>query len=95
MNFPTILVDRTALIAGEDRLTIQKVTPDIYDASYPAWFLSQERVQRMIESAGYTLQAEWEADRLPLDGKTVAFKGAFYVKNGARTKLRGAGSCPE
>lgn len=79
-NISALVLDRTPLIAGLDRLTIQKVTPDIYDASYPAWFLSEEKVRQRIENAGYSLLAEWDADRLPLDGQDVIFKGCFYVK---------------
>lgn len=79
-NIPALVLDRTPLIDGADRLTIQKVTADIYDASYPAWFFSRERVQKRIEAAGYRLRAEWDADRLPLDGQSVTFKGRFYAK---------------
>ncbi len=79
-GIPALLLDRTPLIAGADRLTIQKVTPDIYDASYPAWFLSGEKVRQRIEASGYRLLSEWNADRLPLDGQDVIFRGCLYVK---------------
>jgi putative methyltransferase (TIGR04325 family) len=43
-NFEYIIFDRTAFLKGDkDRLTIQKVPPNIYPASYPAWFLNLER----------------------------------------------------
>ncbi len=40
LGFPFILIDRTpCLEQGEDRLTVQRVPPEVYPASYPAWFL--------------------------------------------------------
>jgi putative methyltransferase (TIGR04325 family) len=39
-----IIIDRTAFIQGNsDRLTIQQVPDAIYSASYPAWFLNEEK----------------------------------------------------
>lgn len=39
-----IIIDRTAFIQGKsDRLTIQQVPDAIYPASYPAWFLNEEK----------------------------------------------------
>lgn len=40
-NFKYILFDRTSFISDKkDRLTIQRVPPEIYPASYPAWFFN-------------------------------------------------------
>jgi putative methyltransferase (TIGR04325 family) len=36
-----IIVDRTPFIKGKDRITIQKVHPAIYKASYPCWFFNE------------------------------------------------------
>ena len=37
-----IIIDRIAFIKGDkERLTVQKVSPKIYKASYPAWFFSE------------------------------------------------------
>src|SRR5690606_36019212 len=37
-----LLFDRTAFIHnGRDRLTVQRVPPEIYDASYPSWFFNE------------------------------------------------------
>jgi putative methyltransferase (TIGR04325 family) len=39
-----IILDKTPLIATDrDRLTVQKVPPSIYQASYPAWFFSEQK----------------------------------------------------
>lgn len=43
-NFSYILIDRIALIEGNnDRLTVQKVPPEIYDSSYPSWFFNENK----------------------------------------------------
>ena len=44
LGFEFILIDRTSFLRkGGDRLTVQKVPPEIFPASYPCWFLSQEK----------------------------------------------------
>lgn len=49
-NFQYILVDRTAFHLGDnDRLTIQKVQPEIYPASYPSWFLSLDKFLKFFQ----------------------------------------------
>ncbi|NSL91170.1 methyltransferase, TIGR04325 family (plasmid) [Chitinophaga sp. Mgbs1] len=41
-GFKTILFDRTPFIRdNKDRLTVQKVWPSVYEASYPAWFFHE------------------------------------------------------
>src|SRR5207249_4552400 len=43
-DFGHVIVDRTPFMRdGRDRLTVQHVPAWIYEASYPAWFLSEER----------------------------------------------------
>ncbi|KKR03884.1 MAG: hypothetical protein UT30_C0017G0023 [Candidatus Uhrbacteria bacterium GW2011_GWF2_39_13] len=49
MDLPYIIIDRTPLYKGlNDRLTVQKVHPSIYDASYPAWILSENKMLKCI-----------------------------------------------
>ncbi len=51
---PWLLLDRTPFIEREqDRLTVQYVPPEIYPASYPAWFFSRKRFAEALEKAGY------------------------------------------
>jgi putative methyltransferase (TIGR04325 family) len=46
-----IIIDRLPLIEGlTDRLTVQKVNPRIYPASYPAWFFSREKFLNFVRS---------------------------------------------
>jgi len=58
-NFPFLIIDRMPFIdEASDRLTIQKVPPAIYTASYPAWFFSYEKFMRTV-SARYDVVAEY------------------------------------
>lgn len=43
-KIPTVIIDRTAFLPGDrDRLTVEQVPANIYDASYPFWFFSETR----------------------------------------------------
>ena len=65
LKIPYIIFDRTALITGsDDLLTVQTVPSSIYEASYPCWFLSEEKLLGKF-SCDYTLLA-CESDYLHL-----------------------------
>lgn len=76
-NFNHILFDRTAFVKeGSDRLTIQKVPPEIYSASYPAWFFSLDKFLSFFAEK-YDLLLEFNSDdRVNIPSQ---FKG-FYFK---------------
>ncbi len=58
-GFRHVLIDRTGLVRGRgDRLTVQHVPPQIYDASYPCWFFEREKLLRPL-GAGYRVVADW------------------------------------
>jgi putative methyltransferase (TIGR04325 family) len=60
-DFDYILFDRTAFsVTGTDRLTIQKVPPDIYPASYPSWFLDINKFKDIF-STKYDLLFEFDS----------------------------------
>ena len=44
-----ILFDKTPLIKGKDRITIQKVNPAIYKASYPSWFFNKDKFMNFMK----------------------------------------------
>lgn len=55
-GYKYILIDRTAFSnENRNRLTIQKVPPAIYEASYPAWFLDEKEVLSKFEHDYNTL----------------------------------------
>ncbi len=59
-GFEYIVFDRTAFSKNKDRLTVQKVSPRIYDARYPAWFLNKERFLNLFKDQ-YSLVAEFDS----------------------------------
>ena len=55
-NIEYIVVDRTPVFIGdEERITIQKVPKKIYEAQYPCWILSENKIINRITEAGYEL----------------------------------------
>jgi putative methyltransferase (TIGR04325 family) len=60
-----VLIDRTGFVRGRgDRLTVQRVPPSIYDASYPCWFFEREKLLRPFAD-DYRVVAEWETFEAP------------------------------
>jgi putative methyltransferase (TIGR04325 family) len=60
-KFKHIIFDRTAFIQeGSDRLTIQEVPPEIYTASYPAWFFDKDKFLSYFQEQ-YELIFEFDA----------------------------------
>jgi len=57
-----VVIDRTYFLENEneDILTIQNVPPEIYDASYPAWFLSLDKFISFINKY-YDIVLKWQA----------------------------------
>ena len=50
LRIPYMILERIPLIEAQtDRLTIQRVSPKIYDASYPAWFFSKDKFLQFIQ----------------------------------------------
>jgi len=75
-NFPYIIVENTYFnTRPANRLTIQKVPPVYYEASYPAWFLDYNEVMKSF-TARYDLVAEYINDQiLYLEGEKIAYRG--------------------
>jgi putative methyltransferase (TIGR04325 family) len=80
-RFPNIILDRTAFWdQPDDRLTIQHVPPSIYHASYPAWFLSREKVIAAIANR-YTFVTDFDNGFTPpykLADGAVGYWGGMY-----------------
>ncbi|MCW5211923.1 methyltransferase, TIGR04325 family [Desulfobulbus sp. TB] len=59
-KIPYIIIDRTPFIDSKtDRLTVQNVPESIYKASYPAWFFSASRFEKVIHQSGYRIITEF------------------------------------
>jgi putative methyltransferase (TIGR04325 family) len=85
LGFEFILIDRTTFLEkGDDRITVQKVSPEIYEASYPAWFFNREKFLSRF-SKRYELMAEFDAlsGTIYLQGGRAADKGFIFRKSGA------------
>jgi putative methyltransferase (TIGR04325 family) len=88
-GFDFILFDRTAFnAANNDRLTLQVVPPEIYQASYPAWFFHQEFFLSHFSSV-YKVVAEFPSyvpgeAAMYIDGKLQGRNKGFYLINSAR-----------
>ena len=78
--FPYIIIENTYFnpVPG-DRLTIQRVPPFYYEASYPAWFLDYNNVKAFL-LARYELLEEYVNDQfLYLYGEKINYRG-FVMK---------------
>ncbi len=76
-NIKYVIIDRTGFIKGSDRITIQKVHPAIYKASYPCWFINQNKFMEYMNQ-NYELVLGFDA----LDQANFAaeFKGFILKK---------------
>lgn len=70
-KIPRVLLDRTPLWAKPSRLTVQRVPPEIYDASYPAWFLCQERVLSLLADRYQVVCRYPDREYWEIDGENV------------------------
>lgn len=81
-EFPYILIDITAFFkeGRQERLTVQKVDPSIYAASYPAWILSESKLANLI-SKKYRLLFDFDSlDSPDLDALGGTLRGSFWEK---------------
>jgi putative methyltransferase (TIGR04325 family) len=79
-NFSYIIIDNTYFNPKPaDRLTIQKVPPFYYEASYPAWFLDYDKIKTTL-LAKYELVEEYVNEQfLYFYGEKINYKG-FIMK---------------
>ncbi len=80
-----ILFDRTPMGEFADKLVLQKVPKDIYDATYPVWLLNKYKI--IEKMGGYDIVWEWDVDeRMPLRTKfglidMVEYKGMLLKRS--------------
>jgi putative methyltransferase (TIGR04325 family) len=75
LRIKNIIIDRTPFVSGMDRITIQRVNPSIYYASYPCWFFNKEKFENYLMPE-YKLILDFDAlDRANIKSE---FKGYFY-----------------
>lgn len=75
-----IIIDRTAFSKeNRNRLTLQIVPPNIYEASYPAWFLNEEEILKTFENK-YRLIYDFDVTIDKVDEIPSIYKGFFFIK---------------
>jgi putative methyltransferase (TIGR04325 family) len=80
-NIKYIIIDRTMFLNNKtnDILTIQNVPPEIYEASYPAWFLSLNKFYNYF-SKNYKIIYKWFCDGIfKLNNHQTSIRG-FFLK---------------
>lgn len=80
-GFTYIIFDRTSFLEkGDDRLTVQKVPPEIYPASYPAWFFNRDNFLNLF-SRDYVLIADFDSfESFRLGSISTQNKGFIFKK---------------
>jgi putative methyltransferase (TIGR04325 family) len=70
-----IVIDRTPFLldGDEDRLTVQRVPPSIYPASYPAWFFSQKKFEAFVQKKYRILASFPSLDRADIPSRYQGF----------------------
>ncbi len=75
-----IIIDRTAIsLENRDRLTLQVVPPEIYEAKYPAWFLDEKKLLSYFDSK-YRLISDFDVTFDKVVEIPSYFKGYFFKK---------------
>lgn len=74
----TVIIDITTFVDTElDIITVQKVPPHIYTASYPCWFFNKEKFIRYCNDKGYQKMGEWN---FPYDLNMGYHAGILFTK---------------
>jgi putative methyltransferase (TIGR04325 family) len=80
-GIPYIIIDHTYFnFEDRDRLCVQRVSPRIYDASYPCWFLNYDQVKNCIEKEYSIISEHFNDTAIFLDGKRISYKGFIAKK---------------
>ncbi|MBI3583560.1 MAG: methyltransferase, TIGR04325 family [Nitrospinae bacterium] len=76
-KFEYIMIDRTPLTNNKERITVQKVPPHIYEASYPCWIFNENKFFNAFIK-DYEIIEKFDAS----DGRIgdFAFKGAILKR---------------
>lgn len=82
-RIPHIILDRTPFVQKvSDRLTLQYVPKEIYDAVFPAWFFNEDKMKNYFEANGYSVEYSFDsfADSPSIleDGSKAEWKGMLF-----------------
>ena len=75
-RIPYVIIDNTPFnYQPYDRITVQKIHPAIYEATYPCWFLNYKKVRETV-SKRYTIIEEYQNElHIHLDGHRIQYSG--------------------
>jgi putative methyltransferase (TIGR04325 family) len=76
-EFKFIIIDRTPFIEKQDRITIQRVNPAIYKASYPCRFFNREK---FLSEMSDSYKLVFEFDSLDKSNISSEFKGMLFER---------------
>ncbi len=82
LDIPFIIVDQTLFLNGDggDRLTVQRVPPSIYTASYPCWIFNKKKFLKVLTEK-FSLVEEFDAHMgttVDLGDAVASFKGFIF-----------------
>jgi len=75
-----VITNRMAFIDGpEDKIAVQRVPPEIFTGSYPAWFFSKEKFLAFMQKFSQ-LKLRWKVpqDAFNFEGKRIVFEGYMF-----------------
>jgi len=80
-----ILIDKTPFLKNSgDTITVQRVPPKIYDASYPSWIFDLNKMLDFMKIHKYNLLYEVSSQNIEMYNfgeKQVSWKGFLFEKN--------------
>lgn len=73
-----IIVDNMPFIMAGERITLQKVPPAIYPASYPCWLLNRNKFLKFFEPL-YEMVADFKSElSIRVDGDIIPYEGFIF-----------------
>lgn len=81
LHIPVIIIDNTPFnFENRDRLTVQKVPPSIYAASYPCWFLDYHKVKQAFTDQYRIVSEHFNDSVIELDGRKIRYRGLLLER---------------
>lgn len=78
-DFEFVVIDRTPFFEGRERITIQKVNPKNYEATYPCRFFEEKNFFKLFEKK-YRLIEEFDGEIDKPNIKKTKFKGFLFKR---------------
>lgn len=75
-----VVVDNMPFVDGSQRLTIQRVPPEIYTASYPCWILNRDSFRRSFQRDYDEIAHFVSPLSILLDGRPLPYEGFIFRK---------------